>query len=193
MTSMSRIAFATPMAALLALAVPAQAEQHGLTEQEVRAYFDQIEQEATEMVRSDEIERMVEWIEQNIAEGAEFQVSMNILLGEERKGFASLTLDKDDMRQMGGLMAGAFRQLPIEDYELDIEVAEVTPVGQDAATVRATWTESFAISVPQGEGAEAANGQRLSAEAVVDCVQIVQRDGDRLMMGLMTCIGETRM
>ena len=193
MPHIPRYAYAIPVAALLAVAAPAQAEQHQLGEEEVRAYFEQVEREATEMVGADEIERMIEWIDTNIAEGAEFQVSMNILLGEERKGFASLTLNREDMLRMGGMMAGAFREMPIEDYELDIEVAEVTPLGAEAATVRATWTESFAVAVPEGEGAEAAESQRLTAEAVADCVQIVQRDGDRLVMGLMTCTAEMRL
>lgn len=192
MTALHRFALAALTTALLAVG-GAQAQEEALTRQEVEAYFDQVRQEATEMARAGELDRMVEWIDRNVADGAEFQVSMAIVRGGERKGFAALTLDKQDMRQMGGLMAGIFGQQQIEDYSLEIEVGEVTAHGPDAATVRTSWTESFTVRVPQGEGAERPDGESLSAEGVADCVQVIERDGDGLAMGLMTCTGEMRL
>jgi hypothetical protein len=189
---LSSLGLMSATAGLVALASPVQADQHDVTAEEVEAYYEQVAQEATEMVRADELARMIEWIDDNIADGAVLQASLSVLHGDQRKGFAAMTLEKEDMRAMGGVFAGAFQQQEIEDFSLEIEVTEVISHGPGAATVRAVWPARISVAVPAGEGAEP-GGDALSVEQVADCTQVLQRDGERLQMGLTTCTGEVRL
>lgn len=187
MILLPRRTLAASLAAALLVPAPAYAQSQ-LTQQEAQAYFERFQRQATEIVRSGDFSRLTEWIERNFADDAQFQLSMNLIHDEERKGQVALTVDKDDMLRMGGLLAGVFQQQRMEDYSLEIELREVVPHGPDAATARTSWTESFTVRAPQGEGA--AEAEPLGVEGMAECVQLLQRDGDHLIMGLMTCTGE---
>jgi hypothetical protein len=182
MRSLFLMGVTTATAAALAIS-PLQAGEHEITSQEVEAYFQQIQDEATEIVRAGELHRIVEWIDEHFADDAVVQANMNIVAGEERKGFLSMTLDKDDLTVVGGAFAGPFGQMEFEDFSLEVEVFDVVSHGPGAATVTARWTERFELAMPAGSAA---------IEEVVDCTQIVQRNGERLQLGLMTCTGEMR-
>lgn len=184
-------AAATAPAALLAL-TPLHAAEHEITTDEVEAYFEQVEQEATELVRADQLERMVEWIDENFADGAVLQANMNIIHGEVQKGFLAMKLEKDDLLRVGGMFAGPFGQMEFEDFSLEVEVSDVIPHGSGAASVTTRWTERFTLALPGVNEATEAAGEPVTVEEVVDCNQIVQRNDERLQMGLMTCIGEIR-
>ena len=176
-------------ASVLVLSNQAQAEERAITQQDVEGYLEAIQQEAVEIVRDQDGRRMVEWIERNIAEGAVFQVSFNVVHGDQPKGFASLTLDRDDMLRVGGVFAGAFQQQGIEDYSLQMELGQVIAHGSSAATVQVRWTETLALA----SGKEPGAGQ-VTIEQVADCSHIIERTGedDRLRIGLSTCTGEMR-
>ena len=179
-------------AALFAVS-PVVAGEHEITSQEVEAYFQEVQEEATELVRADELHRIVEWIDGHFADGAVLQANMNIVHGEDRKGFLSMTLDKDDLSAVGGAFAGPFGQMGFEDFSLEVEVFDVIPHGPGAATVTTRWTERFTLALPPGgEGDAAPEVGSATVEEVVDCTQIVQRNGERLQMGLMTCTGDMR-
>jgi hypothetical protein len=191
MKPLSLFGVTTAAAALLAIS-PLQAGEHEITSQEVEAYFQEVQEEATEIVSADELHRIVEWIDEHFADGAVLQANMNIVHGEDRKGFLSMTLDKDDLTAVGGAFAGPFGQMDFEDFSLEVEVFEVIPHGPGAATVTTRWTERFTLALPpMGEGAEPEAGSA-TIEEVVDCTQVVQRNGERLQMGLMTCTGDMR-
>jgi hypothetical protein len=182
----------TATAALLAIS-PLQAGEHAITAQEVEAYFQEAQEEATELVRGDELQRIVEWVDEHFADGAVLQANMNIIHGEDRKGFLSMTLDKDDLTSIGGAFAGRFGQMSFKDFSLEVEVFNVIPHGPDAATVTTRWTERVTLALPQaGAGDAEPEAGSATIEEVVDCTQIVQRNGERLQMGLMTCTGELR-
>jgi hypothetical protein len=192
MNSLFKLSATSAIAGLLVVAGSAQAGEHDITAQEVEAYFKEVAQEATEFMRAEELHRMIEWIDEHFADGAVLQASMNVVHGEERKGFLSFTLDKDDLTRWSGLMVGSLQHMEIEDFSVEVEVLDVVSHGPGAATATTRWTETLAIVPPQaGEGAEPA-GEALTMEEVVDCTQIVQRNGERLQMGLMTCTGEIR-
>jgi hypothetical protein len=191
MRTLSIFGATTAAAALLAIS-PLQAGEHEITTQEVEAYFQQVQEEATEIVRADELHRMVEWIDEHFAEGAVLQANMNIVHGDEHKGFLSMTLDRNDLAAVGGMFAGPFGQMGFEDFSLEVEVFDVIAHGPGAATVTTRWTERATLELPpMGEGADTGTGS-VTIEEVVDCTQIVQRTGERLQMGLMTCTGELR-
>lgn len=197
MSSFSTFARTSAVAAMLVLPLSVHAEQQEMTTEAVTAYFQQIQAEATEMVRAQELGRMVEWIERHIADGAVFQATINVVHGEESKGFATLTLDKNDMLRVGGVFAGMFQQQPIKDYSLEVEIIGVVSHGPGAATARVRWRESMALA-PGAATEEAADGGaeggQLTIEEVVDCSHVVQRaEDDRLIIGLSTCTGELRL
>lgn len=190
MQSFFLIGVTTATAAALAIS-PLQAGEHEITSQEVEAYFQQVQDEATEIVRAGELHRIVAWIDEHFADDAVVQANMNIVAGEERKGFLSMTLDKDDLTIVGGTFAGPFGQMEFEDFSLEVEVFDVVSHGPGAATVTTRWTERFELAMPAGEGGGTGAGSA-AIEEVVDCTQIVQRNGERLQLGLMLCTGEMR-
>jgi hypothetical protein len=190
MQSFFLIGVTTATAAALAIS-PLQASEHEITSQEVEGYFQQVQDEATEIVRAGELHRIVEWINEHFADDAVIQANMNIVAGDARKGFLSMTLDKDDLIVVAGAFAGPFGQMEFEDFSLEVEVFDVVSHGPGAATVTTRWTERFELAMPAGEGGGTGAGSA-AIEEVVDCTQIVQRNGERLQLGLMACTGEMR-
>jgi hypothetical protein len=169
-----------------------QAAENDITAEEVEGYFAEITQEASELVRAGELERIVEWVDHNFADGANFQANMNVLHGEQHKGFLALTLDKDDMLAMGGMFAAPLGQAGFEDYSLEVEVLDVTSHGPGAATATIRWTERATLAPPRGDMPADVEVSSVAVAEEVECTQIVQRNGERLQMGLMTCVGEIR-
>ncbi len=81
----------------------------------------------------------------------------------------------------------------VDDYELEIEVAEVVPHGTGAATVRSRWTDSGTIGHP-GQGQAAAANPGISFERELRCTHILHRDdGQQFMFGLTACDGQVRL
>lgn len=214
-------------AAVAAFALAGQAEaqqkQQQLSEQEVQQFFQQAEQTMTRAVKKGDFAQVLDWAEKNIADEATFSASLDLVAGEERKGFVSVTLNKDDVVKLGGVFTGMLSGMhgdAIQDYSLQIEVTDVTPIGSDAAMVRTEITESGTLRMPQvtaagSKGAAArqqqeqkqaaqpsgqpprgqAGAQSAEFEAVADCTHLVRRaeTGGDLMMGLTNCQGETRL
>jgi hypothetical protein len=208
-------------AGLLLAAGPVQAQQE-LAEEEIRAFFDTMDQTATEAVQSGSFESLLEWTQGHIAEEAHFAVSNELYAGEERKGFGVISLGKDDMMRFGrmavGMLSGMQGQ-PIEDYSLEIEIGEITPFGPDAATVVVDYTESATFAAPSGEGeagalydaegggaenqsaeaggseASPAGGQPVEITATAKCRHVVRRGetGGELALGLSTCEARTEL
>jgi hypothetical protein len=125
MQSFFLIGVTTATAAALAIS-PLQASEHEITSQEVEAYFQQVQDEATDIVRAGELHRIVEWIDEHFADDAVLQANMTIVAGEERKGFLSMTLDKGDLTVVGGAFAGPFGQMEFEDFSLEVEVSTLS-------------------------------------------------------------------
>lgn len=180
----------TAVAALLALA-PVQAEEHEITTSEVEEFFNEVSQDATDLVRAGELERMAEWVDANFADGAVLQASMTVLHGQDRKGLLALTLDKDDVLVMGGMFAVPLGQMGVESFELHVEVLNVAPQGPGASTATTHWTERVILAASDDAPA-AADAEPVTIEQELECNQLIQRDDERLRMGLMTCIGEVR-
>lgn len=183
------------MAGLL-LAGHAHAQQD-LSSQEVRGFFDGMEQEAVQAVRAGEYERLLDWTENRLAEGATFFLSQELYVGDERKGFTVTSLDKQDMLQLSrvalGILAGMQGQA-VQDYALEIEVLEIDPVGPNAATATTRITESGRFALPSGEGGQQ-DSPAMEFEATADCHHLIQRDraAGQLVMGITNCQARTRL
>lgn len=170
-----------------------QAQPQDITTAEARAYFEQIQREVTDLMRAKELGRITDWIDRNIADGTVFQVSMNVFMAGKRKGFADLSLEKPDLRALGGVTAGAFQQQNIKDYSLEMAVTDVFSHGSGAATAKVRWNERL-IADPAASGAAHKSSDRngLSIESVADCSHLLQRQEGRLVIGLTTCTAEVR-
>ena len=147
MKTMSTLTMSSAMAALLVFAAPAHAQQQDITEEEVRSYLEQLQQEATEIVRGKEFQRIDEVTDRHIAEGAVFAVTGEMMKNDRRKTFMAATLEREDVMALKHKAVGMMQSIDIEDYTLDVEVSEVRAHGPGAATVKATWTDSGAVSV----------------------------------------------
>lgn len=157
MTTTSTLTVSCTLAALLVFAAPVQAEQHELGEEEVRAYFEQLRQEVMEIVQSEAFNRIDQMTERHLGEGAVFSVTGEMMKDDRRKTFMAATLERADLVAMKHRAAAMLQGVDIADYSLEVEVAEVHPHGESAATVTATWTDRGALSrgAPTAPGAAA--------------------------------------
>lgn len=205
----------TSAAAIAAMAMaigPAHAQEGGsqLGEEEVSGFFETMKEDVTEAVESGDYESLLQWTEDAIADEATFMASSEMHADGERKSFSVVSLDKEDMTRLGqiavGVMAGmGGGEQAIEDYSLDIEVGEVTPMGADAATVQVSYTETATLAAPSGGEASPQDGEdagaapegdaaggggshSLEVQATADCSHVIRRgDGDTLLIGLSAC------
>lgn len=171
------------------------AQQQGITATDAETYFQQVQREATEIMRAKELGRLTEWIDNNIADGTVFQASLNIFHNGNRKGFMDLSLQKEDFRLVGSAFAGSFRPDDIGDYSLEVRVFDVVPHGSGAATAKVSWTERFTARQPDTRSTSEQPSEResLTIESRADCNHLLQRvEGDRIAIGLSTCAGEVR-
>lgn len=199
---------ATVFTGLIVAATPLYAQDSdALTQDTVTAYFEEMAQDITEMVEADDIEGLVEWMQDAIAEEAHFFVSMDSYVGDERRSFTILSLSSQEATELGRMALGALSQTQgeqqiIEDFTLDFQIEQVTPAGPDAATVVARITETVTLAMLEGTaGAAEAEAQetesqadRLELETISDCHMLIRRDdaGDGLLIGLSACSTELR-
>ncbi|MCV0396251.1 MAG: hypothetical protein K5872_04245 [Rhizobiaceae bacterium] len=214
MTDRMKVALMGATAGLLMTTGPLHAQEQ-LADEEVRGFFDTMQQIVTESVEAGEFDRLLDWTENHIADGATFAASNELYVGEDRKGFGVVSLDKEDMMRFGrmalGMMSGTDDQ-PIENYSLQIEVSEVAPAGPDAATVKVDYVESATFAVPEtagardelqtsstgadarepdtgGDGTAQAGKSSVEFTATANCEHLVTRGktGGELVIGLSTC------
>lgn len=182
-------------AALLFVSAPVRAQQQDITAEDVQSYVERIRQDAAALMDAEEPEQLVAWAQRNIAEGATFQVSISILADDERKAYAAMTVDTQDIQGMVGMLAGAFQQGAFEDYSLEAEVADVVSVGPGAATATVTWIERFRLNTAAllGDGGQTLQGEALAVEAAANCTHLFQQHEDQMQIGLSTCSVEMRL
>lgn len=194
MTRGCRRALAGAAAAGLLVAGGRAVAQQELSAQEVESFFQSAEADLTRMVRAGEYARLSDWMEASFADGASFHLSLELETGGERKGFAVLTLTKQDVLRLGGLAFGAMADRPgaLQDYALDIQVTGVEPLGPDAAKARTQFVESGKLA-PPGEGG--ASSEPVPFETTAQCEHVVRRDREakRLVIGMTTCRAGARL
>jgi len=179
--------------AILLLSTHAQAQEE-ITAKEVDAYLRTVEQDATEIVRSRQLERIATWIQDNIADGAVFQTSINISASNKRKGFADLSLEKQDLLRIGGVFAGSFQKQEIEDYSLEATALEVVSQGPGVATAKIRWVERMRSKVagPTDGSEKASKSAEITLESATDCNHLLRRMEGRLIIGLSTCTADLK-
>ena len=125
MKTISALGMTSALAALLVFATPAHAQEQEITEEEVRSYLEQLQQEAMDIVRGKEFERIDEVTERHIAEGAVFAVTGEMMKEGRRKTFMAATLEREDAMAMKHRAIGAMQGIDIAGYTLDVGVGEV--------------------------------------------------------------------
>jgi hypothetical protein len=209
MRNVFALGVSSALAAMLVVSAPAHvqpshAQHQEISEENVRAYFEQLQQEAMDIVRNKEFERIDEVVDRHIAEGAVFAIAGEMIKEGKRKTFMAATLEREDVMAMKHQAVGMMQGITIEDYTLDVEVGEVRAHGTGAATVKATWTDKGAIRpatleapdrAPPGpqDVRQEAEARSLTFERTFECHHVIQREGGQLKIGLTTCQGEVRL
>jgi len=193
-----KLASISAVIGVLALGGQAFAAQHEISKDEVEKYFLALQQEATEIVSTGDAQRLVLWTERNVAEGARFHMNASVFHKGARKVFTIATIDKDDIMQVRGLIGAGLGEA-LADYSLTIKVNQVTSHGPGAATVHAHFEDSGVVR-PGAEGEKAAKAtakdgkiSTMSFKRSIECQHILQRQGDRMVIGLTNCTGEVRL
>ncbi len=163
----------------------------GLAKEDIRRYLHGICEEAKDLMRAYDPQRMLDWTKTNIADGAAFQADIRIQKDGAHAGSVAVTLEKDDILQLGGLFGTLAGKDSIADYSLDIKIKDVISHGADAATVKVTWHEHIVFQMPSGAGQD--NNGRITVDVEADCCHLLLREDGRLSVGLTLCSGEARM
>lgn len=160
---MRRSAFAITAATLIAFAGCAQAQiqtpaQSGqLSEDQVKSFFAQVQQQVTQLVQSHDNQAITQWQDRNVADSAHFKIASEVTTQGQPKMWSVIDLGKADIEKMRPMM-GEQMLHSIQNYALQIQVSKVTPHGPDAATATVTWTDTARIMPP----ATATSGQAQS-------------------------------
>jgi hypothetical protein len=117
---------------------------------EVRSYFRQVENQINQAVQSGDPQRLHQWTQNNIADGAHFQAVITMGgqngLGGSRE-IRILSFSKNDLlrRQQAALSLAPELLSKIENYDFGIRVQNIQPIGDSAAVVRTRISESGTI------------------------------------------------
>jgi hypothetical protein len=143
---------ATTVVALSATPLLAQDQA---SEQAVRDFFDGMRQTVTEAVEASDTEGLMAFTRDTLADDASFTATTEMVMGGERKSIATVMLDKEDMLRLGRMasgMMGGMHGDALQDYELDVTVNAVTPIGPDAARVSVDYAETATLAMPAQAG-----------------------------------------
>ncbi|HUH61274.1 MAG TPA: hypothetical protein VL001_14505 [Candidimonas sp.] len=168
-----------------------EASIHGLAKEDVLRYLHRICEEAEELMRTYDPQQILEWTETNLASGAAFQADIRILKDGAHTGSMAMTLEKEDIMQLGGIFGALAGKDSIADYSLDVKIKDVISHGPDAATVKVTWHEHVVFQPPALPDVDPHN--RIAAEIEADCCHLLLREEGRLVIGLTLCSGEARL
>jgi hypothetical protein len=157
-----------------------QQDQSGqqLSNREARQFMQRVERDVNQIMQSGNLDRLRQWIQNTIADGAVFSGTREFNADGQRKVFASATLTKQDILRLERLALGSmseFSELQ-QDFNFNIQVLNVQPVGDSAALVKTRVTESRTIGGSRTTGT-ARFGQRQQSDDRQD--QFTQGAGDR--------------
>lgn len=161
MKSIRALAIGAAGATLFAAASLAQqGGQQGqqISQQDLRGFFQQIEQEITQARRSGDVARLAQWTRQNIADGAMFTLSNEVYEGDRRKAFGLLTVSKQDILRGQQIALGIQHDRnreALQDHSFNIELRNVEQVAPGVAMVSTRITERATIAPQAGRQAQA--------------------------------------
>lgn len=155
-----------------------QQEQSGqLSSRDVRQFMQRVERDVNQIMQSGNFDRLRQWAQNNIADGAVFSGTRDFYVDGQRKLSVNATLTKQDIMRLERFAMGSMSELSgtPQDFNFNIQVLNVQPVGDSAALVKTRITESRSIDHPVLGSAR--TGQRQQFEGRQD--PATQGAGDR--------------
>jgi len=155
-----------------------QSGQSQLSNREVRQFMQRVERDVNQMMQSGNLDRLRQWTQATIADGAVFSGTREFNADGQRKVFVSATLTKQDIVRLARLAMGTMSEFSDlqQDFNFNIQVLNVQPIGDSAALVKTRVTESQTIGGPRTTGTSRF-GQRQQFDDRQD--QFTQGAGDR--------------
>jgi len=139
-----------------------QSQTQQLTNREVRQFVSQIERDINQMVQTGNLSRLRQWTQDHVADNAVFSRTNSIETEGQSRAIASMTITKPDLlRLQRFVLSGMSERLKsAEDFQLDIQVVNVRPVGDSAAIVKSRVSERATLAPRQAEFGGRAGQQR---------------------------------
>jgi hypothetical protein len=157
-----------------------QQDQSGqqLSNREARQFMQRVERDVNQIMQSGNLDRLRQWTQATIADGAVFSGTREFNADGQRKVFMSATLTKQDIMRLARLAMGTMSEFSDlqPDFNFNIQVLNVQPIGDSAALVKTRVTESQTIGGPRTTGT-ARFGQRQQFDDRQD--QSTQGAGER--------------
>jgi hypothetical protein len=151
-----------------------QSQTQQLTSREVRQFVSQMERDINQMVQTGNLSRLRQWTQNNVADNAVFSRTNAIETEGQSTLVGAITITKPDLlRLQRFVLSGMSEKLnSVEDFQLDIHVVNIWPVGDSAAIVKSRVSERATLVPPQreyggrvGEQREFTTGQGPGAQA----------------------------
>jgi hypothetical protein len=141
-----------------------QSGQSQISNREARQFMQGAEREINQIMQSGNLGRLRQWTQANVADGAVFTGTRDFFVDGQHKLFVSATLTKGDIMRLERLAMGSMPEASNlqQDFNFNIQVLNVQPVGDSAALVRTRITESRSIDHPVLGSAR--TGQRQQSE-----------------------------
>jgi uncharacterized protein YneF (UPF0154 family) len=140
-----------------------QQDQSGqqLSNREVRQFMQRVERDVNQIMQSGNLDRLRQWTQATIADGAVFTGTREFNADGQRKVFVNATLTKQDIMRLARLAMGTMSEFSDlqQDFNFNIQVLNVQPIGDSAALVKTRVTESQTIGGPRTTGARVGQDQ----------------------------------
>ncbi len=165
-----------------------QSQTQQLTSTEVRQFVSEIERDINQMVQTGNLSRLRQWTQNHVADNAVFSRTNSIETEGQSRAIASMTITKSDLlRLQRFVLSGMSERLnSAEDFQLDIQVVNVRPVGDSAAIVKSHVSERARLAPRQtefggraGQQRDSTTGQGPGAQADEDFEDSQQRGQQR--------------
>ena len=130
-----------------------QDQTQQLSNREVRQFVRGIERDINQMVQTGNLSRLRQWTQNHIADNAIFSRTNSIETEGQSRAIGAMTITKPDLlRLQRFVLSGMSERLnSVEDFQLDIQVLSVRPVGDSAAMVKSRVSERATLAPRQAE------------------------------------------
>ena len=155
-----------------------QQDQSQLSSRDVRQFMQRVERDINQIMQSGNFDRLRQWTQSNIADGAVFSGTREFYVDGQRKLSVNATLTKQDIMRLERLAMGSMPEFSDlqQDSNFNIQVLSVQPIGDSAALVKTRVTENKTIGGSRTSGS-GRFGQRQQFDDRQD--QATQGAGDR--------------
>jgi hypothetical protein len=137
-----------------------------------------VERDINQIMQSGNLDRLRQWTQSNVADGAVFTGTREFYADGQRKLFVSANLTKQDLLRLERLVLGSMSEFSDlhQNFNLNIQVLNVQPIGDSSALVKTRVSETSTIETPGTSGA-GRFGQRQQSDDRQD--QFTQGAGQR--------------